>query len=59
MAKDTRTTKETKVRQIVVRFDNGSFDKIGKYANIEHRGIGEFVRHAVLIYIERLEKEAN
>ena len=44
----------TKVKQIVVRFDQYSYDLISKYANIEHRGLGEFVRHAALDYIEKL-----
>ena len=48
---------ETKTKQIVVRFDNPSYESISDYAQIEHRGLGEFVRHAALIYIERLEME--
>ena len=46
-----------KARQIVVRFDVPSFEKIRMLANIEHRGLGEFVRHAVLVYIEGFDKE--
>jgi len=49
--------KVTKVKQIVVRFDDRSYDKIRKYAECEHRGLGEFVRHATLFYIERFEKK--
>ena len=41
------------MKQIVVRFDQHSYDLIKEYAKIEHRGIGEFVRHAALDYIER------
>ena len=48
---------ETKTKQIVIRFDNPSYEKISDYAMIEHRGLGEFVRHAALIYVERLEAE--
>jgi len=48
--------KETKTKQIVVRFDNESYDKISKYAKIEHRDLGQFVRHSVLVYIESFEK---
>ena len=44
--------KEAKAKQIVVRFDNLSYNKISTYAEMEHRGLGEFVRHAVLVYIE-------
>ena len=44
----------TKVKQIVVRFDKHSYDLISGYAKIEHRGIGEFVRHAALDYIEKI-----
>ena len=47
--------KRTKVKQIVVRFDIPSYDKINDWAIIEHRGLGEFVRHAVLVYIEQCE----
>ena len=46
-----------KAKQIVVRFDVPSFEKIRMLANIEHRGLGEFVRHAVLVYIEGFDKE--
>ena len=49
--------KETKAKQIVVRFDNQSYDKISQYAEFEHRGLGEFVRHATLFYIERFDKK--
>ena len=44
--------KEAKTKQIVVRFDVPSYNKISEYAEIEHRGLGEFVRHAVLVYIK-------
>ena len=43
----------TKIKQIVVRFDRRSYDLINEHAKIEHRGIGEFVRHAALDYIEK------
>jgi len=42
-----------KTKQIVVRFNNHSYDKIWKHAEREHRGLGEFVRHATLYYIEQ------
>ena len=48
---------KTKVKQIVVRFDQFSYDKISEYARTEHRGLGEFVRHAVLHYIEKYGQE--
>jgi hypothetical protein len=51
--------KELKVKQIVLRFDKSSYDKISEYAKSEHRGLGEFVRHAALSYIENLEKANN
>ena len=44
--------KETKIKQIVIRFDNHSYEKIREFAEAEHRGLGEFVRHATLDYIE-------
>ena len=51
--------KETKSKQVVVRFDNHSYDKIREYAEIEHRGMGEFVRHATLEYIESFGKNKS
>ena len=47
----------TKAKQIVVRFDLPSYEKISEFAQIEHRGLGEFVRHTVLVYIENMAKE--
>ena len=47
---------KTKVKQIVVRFDQPSYDKISERAETEHRGLGEFVRHAALYYIEHFDK---
>jgi len=49
--------KDTKIKQVVVRFDNHSYDMICEFAKSEHRGLGEFVRHAALIYIEQCEAE--
>ena len=48
--------KETKTKQIVVRFDNSSYEKISAYSEAEHRGLGEFVRHAALYYIEYFDR---
>ena len=45
--------KVTKTKQVVVRFDDQAYDDITRFAEIEHRGLGEFVRHATLFYIER------
>jgi hypothetical protein len=53
---------KTKVRQIVVRFDQDSYDEISEYAEKEHRGIGEFIRHAALEYIDcfkQIKERAN
>jgi hypothetical protein len=47
--------KETKAKQIVVRFDKPSYDDISEYAKSEHRGLGEFIRHATLYYIENVD----
>ena len=49
--------KGTKARQIAVRFDDLSYEKIFKCAKEEHRGLGELVRHAVLVYVEQSDKE--
>ena len=47
----------TKGKTIVTRFDDNAYENIRKYAAIEHRGLGEFVRHATLFYIEGLDRE--
>jgi len=49
--------KETKEKQIVVRFDKSSYDMINECAKLEHRGLGEFVRHATLVYLETHNKD--
>jgi len=54
--------KTAKSKQIVVRFDLPSYNKISGHAEKEHRGLGELVRHAVLVYIEDYgskQKSAN
>jgi len=51
--------KQTKVKQIVIRLDKQSYDKISKQAGIEHRGLGDFVRHVALCYIENLEEKGD
>ena len=56
---NTKKKTKTKEKQIVIRFTEESFNKIKKYAEKEHRGIGEFVRHAALEYVERIEKVRN
>jgi len=56
---ETSMKSEAKVKQIVIRFDNSSYDKIREYAEIEHRSLGEFVRHATLCHIERIGKERD
>ena len=48
-----QTKKSTKCKQIVIRFDEDTYTQISEYAEIEHRGLGEFVRHAALCYIEQ------
>jgi len=48
-----------KTKQIAVRFDDDSYEKIRKYAEMEHRGLGEFVRHTALFYIKYLEDKAR
>ena len=50
---------ENKIKQIAIRFDSNSYNKISRIAKMEHRGIGEFVRHAVLVYVENLNKDQN
>ena len=50
---------ETKCKQIVVRFDNKSYENVSAYAEMEHRGLGEFVRHAALYYIEHFDQDSR
>jgi len=52
----SKMDRKPKAKQIVVRFDIPSFEKIEAFSEKEHRGFGEFVRHAVLVYIEDFEK---
>ena len=49
--------KQTKPKQIVIRFDQESYEKIREHAEIEHRGMGEFIRHTALVYIEHFKKQ--
>ena len=51
--------KEAKIKQIVIRFDNHSYNRIKECAENEHRGMGEFVRHVTLDYIENFYKQKN
>jgi len=51
--------RKAKEKQIVVRFDKTSYDKISEYAKFEHRGLGEFVRHATLVYMDVYSQEAG
>ena len=51
-----RMKPKTKIKQIVVRFDQHSYEKIRGYAEVEHRTLGEFVRHAALDYIEKSDQ---
>jgi len=51
--------KANKTKQIVVRFDEDTYAKVNKFAEAEHRGMGEFIRHAALDYIERCEASGN
>ena len=48
---------EAKGRQIVVRFSDPSYNAIKEFAAVEHRGLGDFVRHATLHYIEHTHKK--
>lgn len=48
--------RNTKTKQIAVRFDLSSYEKIKVYAEAEHRGIGEFVRHTTLFYMEHFDR---
>ena len=47
----------SKTKQIAVRFSKCSYEKISFFSEEEHRGLGEFVRHATLFYIKHLERQ--
>ena len=49
----------TKNNQIAVRFDCKSFEKIRAFAEAEHRGTGEFVRHTTLYYLEHFGSQKD
>jgi len=49
--------REPKDKQIVVRFDSSSYDTISAHAKLEHRGLGESVRHASLVYVQLYNQE--
>lgn len=51
--------KGAKSKQIAVRFDLQAYERINEIAALEHRGLGEFVRHAVLVYVERIEDQGR
>jgi len=51
--------KGTEAKQIAVRFDYRTYEKINNFAEIEHRGLGDFVRHAVLFYVEYLDNQGK
>ena len=44
--------KELKTKQIAIKFDSHSYELIKQCAEMEHRGLGSFVRHATLLYVE-------
>jgi hypothetical protein len=44
--------RDTKSKQIIVKLDARSYDKIMKQAETEHRVPSEFIRHAALYHIE-------
>ena len=48
--------KAAKTKQIVARFGFHSYEKIGVYAEPEHRGPGEFVRHTTRFYMEHFDQ---
>ena len=49
--------KVIKAKQVAVRFDDYPYERILECAKSEHRGLGELVRHAVLVYVEKNDKE--
>ena len=51
--------KRIKSKQILVKVDIPSYDKIHDWAIVEHRGLVDFIRHTVLVYIEQCSMNKN
>lgn len=46
---------DKKVKSITIRVDEETREKIVLQANAEHREISDFIRHAIITYLEKIE----
>ena len=53
---DEKTMQNKKTEVVTIRLDDETAKKITYYGEKEHRSKSEFVRHALLVYIEKLEE---
>ena len=48
--------KAKKTKTVTIRIDDPLYEKINLHAGHEHREMSEFIRHCVLVYIEKVEE---
>lgn len=46
---------DKKVKSITIRVDEETREKIVLQANAEHREISDFIRHAIITYLEKID----
>ena len=46
-----------KIKQIAVRFDNETYEKIERCSQAEHRDVSALIRHIVMEYVEKARKK--
>ena len=46
---------DKKVKSITIRVDEETREKIVLQANAEHREVSDFIRHAIITYLERID----
>lgn len=46
---------DKKVKSITIRVDEETREKIVLQANTEHREVSDFIRHAIITYLEKIE----
>lgn len=46
---------DKKVKSITIRVDEETREKIVLQANAEHREVSDFIRHAIVTYLEKID----
>lgn len=46
---------DKKVKSITIRVDEETREKIVLQANAEHREVSDFIRHAIITYLEKID----